>query len=52
MTIGRQASAAGTEIVVRVAMVEGQRVIDVLNQLLVQLVLPGDRIHVGRVTRL
>jgi hypothetical protein len=34
MTIGRQASISGTEITVRVAMVEGQCAIDVPRQLL------------------
>src|SRR5450759_538531 len=51
VAVGRETSPTGTDIVVRVAMVDRQGGIKVPGELLVQLVLPGERVHVGGVSR-
>src|SRR6202030_1391637 len=41
--------ASGAEVIVLIAMVDSKRAVDIPVQLLVQVVLPGDGVHVGRV---
>src|ERR1700716_1695954 len=51
VAVRREPPAAGAQIVVRIAVIDGQGRVEIPGQLLVELVPPGNRVHIGRIAR-